>query len=201
VEVAVVLANPFTKNQKGQVILEYSLIIAVFGMVVVMALSMVPDPVHSVFARLGVFLDDPLITVIETEDVPDPPPLTSLGNTLPEISGNMIDKILAYQETHNNKYPSGSGDKAYTDLGLDPAEWKNIAYNGVVYKPGGSKLTIYPATGYNFSIIDKNGKKIVISKTTVGLVYSIPYSNTWHYKTASGTIVDIDTLEVTKNVP
>jgi Flp pilus assembly pilin Flp len=205
-EEVVDLANSIFRNQKGQAILEYSLIITVFVLVAIVAFSSLEGHIVLVINKVNSYLTHPPTTNIEipnnqVETPPTPtPPLTPLGSTLPEISGNMIDKINAYYLA-NGKYPSGNGEKAYTDLGLDPATWKNVAYNGVEYNPGGDKVTIYPATGFTFSIKDKNGETIEISKNNWGLVYSIPNSKTWHYRKANGVVVDIDTLEISKNSP
>lgn len=200
-DLVVVLVKQFLTNEDGQSFLEFSLIIVVLVLTAILAVSTLSEPIYNLFVRTGIIMDDSFLTYIDSDtenETVEAPPLTPLGSTLPEISDNMIERILAYYN-EKNKYPSGSGDKAYTDLGLDPADWKNIAYNGIVYKPGGSKLTIYPASGYNFRIIDTNGDTIVISRTNIGLVYSIPNSNTWHYKSATGKIVDIETLEVIYN--
>jgi Flp pilus assembly pilin Flp len=184
------------KSEKGQSFLEYSLIIAVFILVIASTLPGLRNSVNSVFIKVSNSLSG-TVTTNTVDPLPTTPPLTPLGTTLPEISGSMIDRINAYYLA-NGRYPSSTVETALTQLGLSKDYWKDKSYNGIVYQPSGSSLGLYPGSGYVFNITDVNGTKIQFDESSWGLIYSIPNSNTWHYRKANGTVVDITTLEVTK---
>jgi prepilin-type N-terminal cleavage/methylation domain-containing protein len=92
---------------------------------------------------------------------PTPKPLTSLGSSFEEITLSMIDLIEKYYQ-ENGKYPRTGAKNKYTDIGLDPNEWKD-AINGIIYTPQGDRITISPGDGYTFSLTSEKGKEIVVS--------------------------------------
>lgn len=184
-------------NEKGQSILEFSLIIAVLILVILATIPTLRGSVNNVFIKTGNYLNDTGTTNHNSQE----PPLTPLGSTLPEISGSMIDKINAFYLA-NGRYPRTWEPYSYTDLGLDPTEWSGKVYNGIIYKPGGSQVAIVPGENYGFRVKDVDGNTINLPYSYHwGLIYSIPNSNTWHFKRNDGTIVNIDTLEVYKVNP
>lgn len=130
-------------SEKGQTVLEASLIIAVLVLVLVASIPPLRESVIGVFNRYSTQMDESNPNPGENPNPPEPPPLTSLGSTVSEISGGMLDLINDFYST-NNRYPRSWGDFAYTDLGLDPAEWKDKEFGGVIYKPNGSLLRIRP---------------------------------------------------------
>jgi Flp pilus assembly pilin Flp len=187
------------KSEKGQLFLEYSLIIAVFVLVIIATVPGLRDSIRAVFSSTSSELAvSNSSNTIESETQP---PLTSLGSNLSDISGSMIDLINQYYAEHG-RYPRTWEPYSYTDLGLTLEEWQGKTYGGIIYKPGGSQVAIVPGTGYAFRIKDMNGNMIEFPYSYHwGLVYSIPNSNTWHFKRNDGTIVDIDTLEVITVAP
>lgn len=192
------LVNRLTSNQKGQAFLEYSLIIAVFILIILVSIPELRNSIRGVFTKVSDEINNSSSNFVESET---PPPLTSLGSTLSDISSSMIELINQYYEEHG-RYPRTWEPYSYTDLGLTLEEWQGKTYEGVIYKPGGSQVAIVPGTGYAFRIKDMNGNTIEFPYNYHwGLVYSIPNSNTWHFKRNDGTIVDIDTLEVFSVTP
>ena len=124
-------------------------------------------------------------------------PLTSLGSTFEEITGEMIELIERfYQE--NGRYPRSWGDYVLTDIGLDPEEWEQ-AYNGVIYSPAGSRVKIEPAEGYRMTVTDLNGDQRVLTPSLNWNLWYDMKSEKWYYKEIKpGNEVDIDTLVVEK---
>ncbi len=122
---------------------------------------------------------------------------TSLGDTFPEISKGMIDLIREYYEKHGS-YPASSGDKAFTDLGLDPAEWK-LPVDHIYYRPAGSRLNVSPESGYSLVVKSVKGKELELSAGEKWTVFYDVSRGKWYYKTAStANEVDIGTLTVVK---
>lgn len=186
-------------SEKGQLFLEYSLIIAVFVLVIIATVPGLRDSIKAVFSSTASELA--ASNSSDTIGSETQPPLTTLGSSLPEISSSMIDLINQYYAEHG-RYPRTWEPYSYTDLGLTLEEWQGKTYGGIIYKPGGSQVAIVPGTGYAFRIKDMNGNMIEFPYSYHwGLVYSIPNSNTWHFKRNDGTIVDIDTLEVITVAP
>ncbi|MCK5849076.1 MAG: Flp family type IVb pilin [Caldisericia bacterium] len=182
----------FLKKENGQTILEVALISAVLVLVIVTSMSNLRNSISSVFTKTIEVLNN------EEQNVPDTE-LTTLGNTVPEISTNMIDHINAFYDK-NGRYPRSWVDYAYTDIGLDPDEWRKKVYNGVIYKPNGENLRIRPGDGYYFQIKDLNGKTHKLPhEYNWDLVYRIPNDNKWYYHGVNGPVVQIETLEIIKD--
>jgi len=127
--------------------------------------------------------------------VEEPEPLTSLGSTLAEISGGMIARIQSYCD-ENGHYPRSWGDYAYTDIGLDPEEWKN-EFNGIVYSPGGSRVKLTPGEDRTFYVTDAKGNERVLKDSyNWSLWYSVKKGNWYFHSVGKGNEIDISTLRV-----
>jgi prepilin-type N-terminal cleavage/methylation domain-containing protein len=122
-------------------------------------------------------------------------PLSPLGNTFSEISIEMID-LLNQRLIDYGNYGRTWGEFAYTDLGLNPADWIN-PINHVYYKPGGSKIAISPENGYSFYVNKIDGTPKIL---TYNLHWNLVYSNLdqkWYYHSISpNNEIDISTLEI-----
>lgn len=123
--------------------------------------------------------------------------LTPLGDTFGDISAGMIDLIMKFYEKHG-RYPRSWGDYVYTDIGLNPEDWKKPIGN-IYYKPGGNRVSIAPEAGYALRVIDSNGKERVLpSKNNWNLVYDLA-TGTWYYHSVNrNNAIDIRTLKVVK---
>ena len=191
-----VYMRPNYHSEKGQTVLEVSLVISVIVLVIVASIPSLREAVINTFTRYSDRIEESSISSMDDPVAPEPPPLTTLGSTVGEISGSMLDMINEYYE-ENNRYPRSWGDYAYTDLGLDPEEWEDQEYGGIVYKPNGSVLRISPGEGYTFRIKDENGETHELPHSyNWDLVYRIPNDNRWYYHSVDGPVVLIDTLEI-----
>ncbi len=121
-------------------------------------------------------------------------PLTSLGSSFKEISAGMIDLIEKFYK-ENGKYPKTGAKRRFTDIGLDPDEWKD-AINGMIYTPKGDRILVNPGEGYTFSITSQKGKELTVSKNKK-LIYSIKEKQWYYQNIKKGNEVDISTLQVT----
>lgn len=121
-------------------------------------------------------------------------PMTPLGSTFSDISNGMINRIMDFYRK-NNRWPRSWGDFAYTDIGLDPADWRD-SHDGIIYKPVGNRVAISPANGYTFVVQDINGNKITMpSSYNWSFVYNMQ-TGTWHHKSFDGPRLNIATLQV-----
>jgi prepilin-type N-terminal cleavage/methylation domain-containing protein len=125
--------------------------------------------------------------------VPAPKPLTNLGSSFGEISQGMIDAIEAYYEK-NGKYPRSGAKNRFTDIGLDPNEWKD-AINGIIYTPQGDSISISPGDGYTFSVASASGKQVTVSGNKK-IVYSMDTNQWYSSSIKKGNEVNISTLQV-----
>ena len=165
---------------RAQSVTEYALIISLIAIVAVVALSQLGQTSLGALAKAS--LSAPFGTT------------TSLGKTPAEITGNMIELVLAYHQEHG-RWPRSWGDYAFTDLGLDPSEWK-ASYQGIVYKPAGNRLMITPEKGYYLEVRGMDGQThILTSSYNWNLVYRME-TGTWHYHSVGGPVIDIQTLKV-----
>jgi type II secretory pathway pseudopilin PulG len=127
-----------------------------------------------------------------------PAALTSMGSTFTEITTAMIDLIKKYVQ-QNGHYPKSSGKSAFSDLGLNPAEWTQPV-NGLLYTPAGEQMLIKPATGYTMTIKTTQGKTVTLAPNLKwNLIYDVP-TQKWYYKQKEDyNVVNISTLQVIKN--
>jgi len=158
---------------------------------------LVSDPASPDYPRVGCPLHYGEIPADSTPVTPTPAPLTSLGSTLTEISAAMIDLINNYYQQNHHDYPHDSGRRAFTDLGLNPADWAQPV-NGLLYTPAGDQVRVEPAPGYTMTIKDVTGRALTITSTSDWNLYYDVKRAAW-YNTRTDKKVDISTLKVTKN--
>lgn len=122
-------------------------------------------------------------------------PLTSLGSTFDEIIAAMISLITDFQD-ENGSYPRSWGDRAFSDIGLDPDEWEE-GVEGIVYSPAGKRVGITPEDGYTFHVNGADGQEMELpSSRNWSLWYSMEDGN-WYFKNINKkNVIDISTLSV-----
>ena len=132
----------------------------------------------------------------------DVAPLTPFGSTFAEISTGLIELLNAKNARTYDPYQ-------YTDLGLNPANWKDKAYEHIVYKPVGNRLQISPESGYKITVKLLYEDSYGTISSTEALMYNIKNDNAdknfWYFKSIQaepdelvGKKVDISTLKVFK---
>lgn len=174
-------------KEDGQGLVEYGLIISLVAIISVSSLTFFSGGLTDKFAEFG--------NVLNTEEES---PLTPLGDDFTEISMSMIDKIIEKFEI-SGKYGRTWGDYAFTDLGLDPADWKN-PIDHIFYKPGGANLSISPENGYSFIVNGIDGsKKVLNASYNWNLTYNDANKKWYYHKIAPENEIDIKTLVTVKN--
>ena len=122
-------------------------------------------------------------------------PLTPLGSTFSEITGGLAGLIDAFYAEHG-RYPRTWGEYVFTDIGLDPGDWQEPV-GGVLYKPGGNRVSVKPAVGYEFLVQKPDGSTLVLSnKVNWNLVYDNATGDWYYHSVDPANIIDIDTLVV-----
>ncbi len=118
-----------------------------------------------------------------------------LGDTFQEITDGMIGLISVYY-AENGSYPSSSGDAAFTDLGLNPNDWK-LPYDHTYYTPAGNRVYVKPESGYVFKVKNTKGKELTLDPASgSSLIYDMK-TKSWYYKNvASGQKIQIATLKI-----
>jgi Flp pilus assembly pilin Flp len=174
-------------KEDGQGIVEYGLIVSLVAIVSISSLGILSSGFTDKFDAFG--------DVLSIEQAS---PLTPLGDNFAEISVSMIDKIIAKYQS-SGKYGRNWGDFAYTDLGLDPNDWKNPVEH-IYYKPGGANLSIRPEDGWSFNVTGTDGsKKVMKASYNWNLTYN-DANKKWYYHTiAPENEIDINTLTTVKN--
>jgi prepilin-type N-terminal cleavage/methylation domain-containing protein len=122
-----------------------------------------------------------------------PVQLSPLGNNFNEISAGMISTIIERYNEEGN-YGRTWGDYRYTDVDLDPDDWKDFIVH-LNYTPSGSKLLITPENGYTINIKNNQGE----TKTVYfgyNLIYDTQKEKWFYHSDKPENEVDIDTLEL-----
>lgn len=178
--------NRLKSKQAGQAIPEYVLILAGIAILVAGALSVMGKQLSTGFAQF----DIPKTSIVAK---------TPLGSTFTDISSGFIRLIKDFYNK-NGRWPRSWGDFAYTDLGLNPADWTG-SLDGIIYRPVGNRINIRPAPGYTFRVTDITGKVWSLpSSYNWNLVYNMQ-TGQWHYKDLNGAVLQIKTLEVVPPKP
>jgi Flp pilus assembly pilin Flp len=176
----------FTKEE-GQGVVEYGLIIGLVAIISVSSLGFISGGLTDKFAAFNNALG------LEQESAATP-----LGTNFTEISKNMIEKIIEKFQS-SGKYGRTFGDYTFTDLGLDPNDWKDPIEH-IYYKPGGANLSISPEEGWSFVVNGTDGsKKVLKSSYNWNLTYNDANKQWYYHKISPENQIDITTLTTVKS--
>jgi type II secretory pathway pseudopilin PulG len=124
---------------------------------------------------------------------------TPLGSTFSEITGNMIDLTQSFYDT-NGRWPRSFGDYRYTDLGLNPADWSGVVYDGLIYGTGGSRLSIKPGEGWAITVMGLDGvSRVLRPSDRWNLWYDMPTSQWYYHDITPSQAIDISTMQKTQS--
>ncbi len=122
------------------------------------------------------------------------PPLTPLGSTFSEITGNLVSLTQSFFDAAG-KWPRSFGDYRYTDIGLDPADWSGVAYDGVVYGAGGNRISIKSGSGWQISVTGLDGVNRVLNPSW-NIWYDMATAQWYYHDITPSEKIDIGTLKV-----
>lgn len=122
-------------------------------------------------------------------------PLTPLGSDFTEISSGMISKIIQ-RKNDTGGYGRTWGDYKYTDIGLDPEDWKDPILH-LSYIPKGKELMITPEKDYRINITNDAGE---VKTVYYGhnLIYDTEKEKWFYHSNIHENEVDIDTIQIVK---
>lgn len=128
-------------------------------------------------------------------------PLGAAGQTFEEISQGLIHRLESYY-IQNGKYASAEGNSRFEDIGLNPQEWEDKVFDGVVFDPRGNHLEARPAQDYTFFVNQIDGETRILSfNLGWSLVYNLQ-DKTWYFHRADPSqIIDIKSLRAKKDKP
>lgn len=126
---------------------------------------------------------------------------TPLGSTFSEITGNMIELTQSFYDA-NGKWPRSFGDYRYTDLGLVPADWSGVVYDGLIYGTGGSRVSIKPGAGWTITVMGLDGvNRVLKASTGWNLWYDMTTSQWYYHDMTPSQSIDISTMRKTNVEP
>jgi len=172
--------------QAGQALVEYSLILLLIAVIVTAVIILLGPQIGNTFSNMNSSL---------TMDETLAPQGTPADMDKFAILAEMEQRILDYFERYG-KWPRSWGDYAYTDIGLDPADWAGPV-DGIYWGPHGSNIGLSNKAGDNIQIYvnDLNGKTLHLLDTWN--IWCVPITSQCYYHTiAPGNEVDISTLTV-----
>lgn len=121
--------------------------------------------------------------------------LSPLGSTFPQIFTN-IQALIDTRFTEKGSYGRDWGDYRYTDIGLDPQDWKDPVSH-IYYKPAGNLIRISPEQGYYFLVNDLAGiEKTLTYGSNWDLIYSIEAGKWYFHSINDLNEIDISSFQV-----
>ena len=124
---------------------------------------------------------------------------TPLGSTFSEVTGNMIALTQSFFDA-NGRWPRSFGDYRYTDLGLNPADWSGVVYDGLIYGTGGSRVSIRPGAGWTITAMGLDGvNRVLKSSTGWDLWYDMATSQWYFHDITPSQAIDISTMQKTQS--
>jgi Flp pilus assembly pilin Flp len=173
-----------SKKEKGQTVLEYSLIIAVLVLVIISVIPTLRNSVRGVFLQVETALenaeelavqpsqeDHEYWNSLDQEEWYDQwySTETRLGQGVHAISIGLAEIMIEYKNETNswlpmNDYDGQSWDLLNQELSLGWTEeevnmWKRSTnVDGVLYTPFNNKISVEPGEGYYFTFEDTQGE-------------------------------------------
>ena len=168
-------------NQRGQGLVEYALILLFVSIAVVVALAMMGGSLGEVYTSIqstlagGGAAGDPVA-----------------------IAGDFIERINAFYEA-NGRYPRSWGTYAFTDIGLDPADWTEPVA-GIYWGPNGGRIGLANRSGDDIEIyitdLDGNRRHL----TNGWNIWCVAATNACYYhRVQPGNEVDLRTIEIVRH--
>ena len=117
-----------------------------------------------------------------------------------KVTGSMITQVQQFYEKKGH-YPRTWGDYAFTDVGLDPKDWKTPV-DGVYYAPVGNRIKATPADGYVINVTGADGQDRVLKPShNWSLWYSMTDGKWYYHSIEDKNEIDISTLVIVKDAP
>ncbi len=165
--------------ERGQAKVEYALLLALIALLVIAALALLGPQLAAIFE--GALNSLP----------------TTPGNGLTPVEALAQDFLQRIQDFYaqNGRWPRSWGNFRFTDLGLDPKDWKDPV-EGLSWNPNGDKIGLANVNGDNLQVYvnDLEGNTLHLYDgwniwcTTSGACY--------YHTVAPGNEVDLGTLVV-----
>lgn len=166
------------KKAAGQSMVEYGLILVLVAVVIILVVSAfgsrVSDMYSSILSQLSIGESTMTIT---------------------SIASDFSDRIMAFYDD-NGHWPRSWGSYAYTDIGLDPADWDEPV-EGIYWRPHGRNFGLANRSGDNIEIYveDLNGNRKHLYNGWS--IWCVPATDIYYFHNiGSGNEVDIATIEV-----
>jgi len=81
-------------------------------------------------------------------------------------------------------------------MGLDPADWNGIGYDGLIYGAGGNRISITPATGTQLTVMGIDGVVRVLKPSYLwNLWYDMATAQWYYHNITPSEKIDITTLQ------
>ena len=162
-------------KNKAQGLVEYALILALVGLVVLAVMVLTGTNLSDVYTRATNALGEEEATSAQ------------------RIMDDFLARIQKYYD-ENGRYPRSWGDYRFTDIGLDPADWGD-SVEGIFWNPNGERLGLGNKSGDDIQVYvtDLDGKRRHLYD---GWSIWCTSGGCYYHSVAPGNEVDISTLEI-----
>ena len=176
------LKNTFTQahSQKGQGLLEFGLLLVLVVAVVIGSLAM-----------LGPGIGGQYQTILDNLGFGE----SAQRVTYLTIIDDFLERINDYYD-ENGRWPRSWGDYAYTDIGLDPADWQD-SVEGIRWGPHGADVGLGtdPGDDYMIYVSDLDGNEMrLYDSWNIWCVASS--SKCYYHRVEPENEIDITTLRL-----
>lgn len=157
---------------------EYGLILVLVAVVIILVVSVFGGRVSAMYNNILTHLS-----------------IDGGAMTIPAISSDFSDRIMAFYED-NGHWPRSWGSYAYTDIGLDPADWDEPV-EGIYWRPHGRDFGLANRSGDNIEIYveDLSGNRKHLYNGWS--IWCVPATDICYFHDIdSGNEVDITTIEI-----
>lgn len=190
-----------SKNRlAGQGLGEYILLVIMVGVVVIAAILILGPKIGNLLTRVDNSIAEETTpqlqaTLTETPTPTPEPTATPTRTRTAVILSDLEQRILDFHRLHGT-WPRSWGAYAYTDIGLNQADWA-VPIEGIYWGPHGSDIGLGNKKGDNIQIYvnDLNGNTLHLFDSWN--IWCVPSSTTCYFHTiAPGNEVDISTLVI-----
>jgi Flp pilus assembly pilin Flp len=144
-------------SERGQSNVEYVLVLLLVTLIVIPVVTLFG---HQISAAIQQVFDGQSTPTVEPVITAPPTDIPEQKTAINKLADDFTSRIMDFYKKYG-KWPGSSGDRRFTDLGLNPDNWDK-AVQGIYWNPNGDKIGLANKKNDNLQLYvnDLNGNQL-----------------------------------------